>query len=103
MLKPLIVSCALALLAGSAAAGEAATITTDALYSGALADGLAKLEPLAAADDPEAWSGVGAIRLTQTIEGLSQALYRHGFAVDVAAPSLGVGYVPPIAANPAPE
>ena len=103
MLKPLIASCAVALLTASAVAGEAATITTDALYSGALADGLAKLEPLAAADDPEAWFGVGAIRLTQSIERFSQSLYRHGFAVDIAAPSLGVGYTPPIAANPAPE
>jgi hypothetical protein len=103
MLKPLIASGIVALLTASAVAGEAATITTAALYSGALKDGLAKLEPLAAADDPEAWFGIGAIRLTQTVEGLSQALYRHGFAVDVAAPSLGVGYTPPMAVNPTPE
>jgi hypothetical protein len=103
MLKPIVVLGALAMLIAPSVAGEAGAITTDALYSGALADGLRKLEPLAAADDPEAWFGIGAIRVTQAIEGLSQALYRHGFAIDVAAPSLGIGYAPPIPLNPNPE
>ena len=103
MLKPIVVLGAIAMLTAPATAGEAGTITTDALYSGALADGLGRLEPLAAADDPEAWFGIGAIRLTQAIEGVSQALYRHGFAIDVAAPSLGIGYAPPIPLNPKPE
>ena len=94
---------AVALLACPAVAGEAGTITTDALYAGALADGLAKLEPLAAADDSEAWFGIGAIKLTQSIEQLSQALYRHGLAIDAAPNAFGVGVILPIPQNPNPE
>ena len=94
---------AVALLACPAVAGEAGTITTDALYAGALADGLVKLEPLAAADDSEAWFGIGAIKLTQSIEQLSQALYRHGLAIDAAPNAFGVGVILPIPQNPNPE
>jgi hypothetical protein len=101
MLKPLIVIGALA--ASPAVAGEAGTIATDALYSGALADGLIKLEPLAAADDPEAWFGIGAIRLTQTVEGLTQALYRHGFQIPSGTTAFSMGVVLPIPQNPRPE
>lgn len=102
MLKSVIALGAAALLTGPALAGEAGTITTEALYSGMLSDGLAKLELLAAADDPETWFGIGAIRLTQTIEQLSQALYRHGFAIDAAPNALGVGVILPIPTNPNP-
>ena len=103
MHKPLIVVGALALMASPVLAGEAADITTDALYSGPLADGLASLEPLAAADDPEAWFGIGAIRLTLTIEQFAQTLYRHGFAIDAAPNAFGMGIVLPIPQNPNPE
>ena len=103
MLKPLIALGAVVLLSVPASAGEAGTITTEALYSGALAEGLGKLEPLAAADDPEAWFGIGAIRLTQTIEQLSQALYRHGVAIDVDPNAFGLGIGLPIPQNPKPE
>lgn len=103
MLKPLITLGAFAMLASPAIAGQAGYIATEALYSGALADGLAKLEPLAAADDYEAWFGIGAIRLTQTIEQFAQTLYRHGFAVDAGITAFGVGVVLPIPQNPYPE
>ena len=89
MRKPLIALGALALMAAPVLAGEAGDITTDALYAGSLDEGLSKLEPLAAADDPEAWFGIGAIRLTQTIEQLAQTLYRHGFAVGLELVRLG--------------
>ena len=102
MLKP-VVALGIALLASPVVAGEAGTITTDALYSGALAGGLTKLEPLAAADDPEAWFGIGAIKLTQSIERLSQALYRHGFAVDTGPTAFGTDVALPIPQNPNPE
>lgn len=103
MLKPLMALGALAMLMGPANAGDAGKIAIDALYAGTLADGLAQLEPRAAADDHEAWFGIGAIRLTQSIEHLSQALYRHGFAVDAAPNAFGPGVVLPIPANPQPE
>jgi hypothetical protein len=102
MLKHLIAVGAVAMLAGPALGGQAGTIATDALYSGALADGLAKLEPLAAADDQEAWFGIGAIRLTQAVEKLTQALYRHGFAVEAGTEAFGMGMVLPIPVNPDP-
>ncbi|MEO7223710.1 MAG: hypothetical protein ABIY37_14675 [Devosia sp.] len=103
MLKPLVVLGALACLASPAMAGKAGTLTTDALYSGSLADGLTGLEPLAAADDPEAWFGIAAIRLTQTIEGLAQALYRHGFEIPTGTTAFSMGVVLPIPQNPNPE
>jgi hypothetical protein len=103
MLKSLITLGAVAMLAGPAAAGQAGSIATEALYSGALADGLAKLEPLAAADDHQAWFGIGAIRLAQTIEQFSQTLYRHGFAVEAGTTAFGMGVVLPIPQNPNPE
>ena len=70
MLKPLMALGALAMLMGPANAGDAGKIAIDALYAGTLADGLAQLEPRAAADDHEAWFCIGAIRLTQSIEHL---------------------------------
>lgn len=103
MLKPLIALGTVALLAAPSVAGEAGTITTEALYSGALVDGLTKLEPLAAADDPEAWFGIGAIWLTQTIEQFAQALYRHGFAIEAGTTAFSMGIVLPIPQNPNPE
>jgi hypothetical protein len=103
MRKPLIAISVIAMMVSPAVAGEGGTITTEALYSGALADGLAKLEPLAAADDQEAWFGIGAIKLTQTIEQLTQTLYRHGFAVEAGTTVFGTGLILPIPQNPNPE
>ena len=103
MLKPLVALSAVALVTAPVFAGEAGTITTDALYSGALSDGLAKLEPLAAADDQEAWFGIGAIKLTQAVEALTQALYRHGFVIETGAGVLGPGVILPVPQNPDPE
>jgi hypothetical protein len=70
---------ALSLSASPALSGPAGDTLKDALYSGALVDGLGKLEPLAAGGDSEAAFGVGTIRLTQTLEKFTQTLYRHGF------------------------
>jgi len=103
MRKFLIAFGAVVLLASPAVAGEAGTIATEALYSGALADGLSKLEPLAAADDPEAWFGIGAIRLTRTIEQFAQTLYRHGFAIEAGTTAFSMGISLPIPQNPSPE
>lgn len=89
MRRVVIMSGMLAALAVPALGAEAGDALKDALYSGEFAAGVAKLDPLAAADDPEAWFGLGAIRLTETIEGLVQALYRHGFAVPDGGALLG--------------
>ena len=103
MWTKLIAAASLSLLALPAFAGEAGDLARDALYSGQLADGIAKLEPLAAADDPEAWFGIGAIRLTQSIEGAVQKLYRHGFAVPTASTVFGSGPEIFLPTNPTPE
>jgi hypothetical protein len=103
MWTKLIAAGSLSLLALPALAGEAGDFARDALYSGQLSDGVAKLEPLAAADDPEAWFGIGAIRLTQSIEGVIQKLHRHGFAVPTASTVFGSGPEIFLPTNPNPE
>ncbi|RYE07932.1 MAG: hypothetical protein EOP22_15790 [Hyphomicrobiales bacterium] len=75
-----------------------------ALWFGDLDTGMRTLEQLAAADDPEAWFGIGALKLAQTAEQLSQALYRHGFALpDTSNAILGPGARIPLQVNPNPE
>lgn len=103
MLKSLVALGAVAMLVAPAVAGQAGSIATEALYSGAFADGLTKLEPFAAADDHQAWFGIGAIRLTQTIEHFAQTLYRHGFAIEAGTTAFGMGIMLPIPQNPNPE
>jgi hypothetical protein len=103
MRSSLVAGTVLALMSVPAVAGPAGDIAREALYSGALADGIAKLQPLAAADDQEAWFGLGAIRLTQSFEELVQALYRHGFAVPSTASAFGPGVEIYLPSNPNPE
>jgi hypothetical protein len=92
------------MFAGSpAVAGPAGDILKHALYDGAMAEGLAQLEPMSAGGDTEATFGVGAIRLTQTIELFVQTLYRHGFALPSTNSVLGSGVTVPIPQNPNPE
>ena len=57
-----------------------APIANDYLKRGANADGEKALtEHLAThTDDDQAWFGLGVVRLVGTVEGLAQALYRHG-------------------------
>jgi hypothetical protein len=103
MLKHLVIAGALALAMGPAVAGPAGDTLRDALYAGRLAEGLATLEPLAAAGDSEAAFGVGALKLTRAFEGLSQALYRHGFSLPEGNALLGPGPQLAIPVNPDPE
>lgn len=86
-----------------AVAGPAGDVLKHALYDGAMAEGLVQLEPMSAAGDTEAKFGVGAIRLTQTIEHFVQTLYRHGFALPSTNSALGSGVTVPIPQNPNPE
>ena len=99
MLKRLIL--AALLCAAPALAGPAGDTLKDALYAGTLADGLAKLQPMAAGGDTEAAFGVGTIKLTQTLEHFAQALYRHGFDLPDGRAAGVVG--PAIPQNPNPE
>lgn len=92
-----------ALMASPGLAGPAGDALKDALYSGQLDEGIATLQPRAAADDPEAWFGIGAIQLTQSFEGLVQALYRHGFSVPNPPPVLGPSPQVFLPTNPNPE
>lgn len=100
----LVAGSVFALMASPGLAGPAGDALKEALYSGDFDKGIASLEPLAAADDQEAWFGLGAIQMTQSFEGLVQALYRHGFAVPNPPPVLGASpqVFLPTNPNPAP-
>ena len=83
MFKPFVLAAGAVLLcAAPALAGPAGDTLKDALYNGTLADGLGKLQPMAAAGDTEAAFGVGAIKLTQTLEqfagGELKPVFRNG-------------------------
>ena len=88
--------------ASVAQAGSTADTVTEALYSGAFARGLSTLEPMAASGDSEAAFGVGAIKLTMTLQSLAQTLYRHGFDMP-RSPLLGIVVGMRIPQNPDPE
>lgn len=64
--------------------------------------GVAKLEPLAGADQ-EARFGIGFLRFAVAIEGLAQGLYRHGFAAPDGGPMVGRPLAMPVPTNPNPE
>lgn len=102
MLKRLILIACLVLAATASRAGEAGEITTAALYSGELEEGIAKLEPLAAADH-EARFGVGFLRFAATIEAFAQGLYRHGFTAPDGGPMVGRPLAMPVPTNPNPK
>jgi hypothetical protein len=80
MIRSFVVAAGAVLLcAAPALAGPAGDTLKDALYSGSLAEGRSKLEPLAAGGDTEAAFGVGMLKLAQAAEHFTQILYRHGF------------------------
>lgn len=104
MFKPFAALGALVCLTVPSLAGQAGDIARDALYAGTLSDGLEKLASLAAADDHEAWFGIGAIKLAQAGERLSQALYRHGFSLpNMSNALLGQVVTLPLPVNPDPQ
>ena len=107
MLKSFAAAAAIAVLSSAPAlAGPAGETLKTALYAGTLAEGLATLEPLAAAGDTEASFGVGALKLTQSIEHFAQTLYHHGFTMPGSTPTaeaMGVMPLPSIPHNPNPE
>lgn len=89
-------------LAGPAHADETArAAAVSALTSGALAKGVATLTPLAAAGDPDAQLGLGMIQFLQSVEHLSQGLYRYGLQPprSFMLPIVRL----PVPLNPAPE
>ena len=94
--------CVLAAATAAGRAGEAADITAGALYSGKLQSGLDQLAPLAASDQ-EAKLGTGLIRVVGAVEGLAQALYRHGFTAPDGGPMMGRPLAMPVPPNPDPE
>ncbi len=90
------------LAAAPAHAGPAADILRGSLYRGALSAGLTSLQPMADAGDQEARFGVGILTFFTGVEGVLQALYRHGLAAPetgTLGPVLGV----PIPPNATPE
>lgn len=95
---------AVAALSSAAVGGPAGDILSQTLYSGTLADGLSKLEPMAAGGDTEAAFGVGAVKLTRTLEHFVQTLYRHGFSFPSTRSVLGPNLLVqvPQTANPEP-
>jgi hypothetical protein len=101
-MKLVATATAVLFLASPAFAGPAGDTLKTALYAGTLADGLAKLEPLAAGGDTEASFGVGALRLARTLEKATQTLYTHGFETPDAGPLASPDMIPPIPKNPNP-
>ncbi len=93
---------ALMLSAAPAWAGEGADLLRDSLYSGELAGGIEALTPLAQAGDQEARFGLGMLQFVTSLEGLAQALYRHGLAAPETGP-LGPVLGIPVPANATPE
>ena len=86
MLKRLMAVAVVAMAAPLPAhAGAGTDILRDGLYAGELAATGEKLKPLADAGEQDAKFGLGLVGFVAAIEGLSQALYRHG----VAAPDGG--------------
>lgn len=103
MLKRLCLIICLGLFATSPSrAGEAGDLAAEALYSGDLEGGIARLEPLAA-DDQEAKFGLGLIRFVTAVEGFAQALHRHGFTAPDGGPMMGRPLAMPVPVNPDPE
>lgn len=99
---------AAAMLAGALAlpapaqAGDGTDITRESLYAGTMDEGRVSLAPLAEAGEPDARFGLGLITFVEAIEGLAQALYRHGLAAPETGP-MGPAMLLPVPANPAPE
>lgn len=90
-------------LALPAVAGPAGDIARDYLYRGDPAGGLKAIEALGSpTTTAEEAFGEGMLLLAQTFEGLSQALYRHGFGAPNTGP-LGPVIPMPIPTNPTPE
>src|SRR5687768_5924033 len=108
MLKRLMaVALAAMVLPLPAFAGAGTDILRDGLYAGEIESTGVKLKPLADAGEADAKFGLGLITFVDAIEGLSQALYRHGAAAPdggpLAAGILGAPLpVPPVPANPDP-
>lgn len=85
-----------------ALAVTSADILRGSLYNGLIDRGIELLEPLAESGDTEARFGVGMLRFVGSIEGLLNAVYRHGMAM----PQTGVIGVPlpePLPRNSDPE
>lgn len=101
MLKPLM-ALAMALLAGSAVAGEGGDLARDHLYAGTLEAGVAALKPFDAGGDNEGRFGIGLIKFVAAIEHFTQGLYRHGFASPDVGP-MGPAVAMPVPVNPNPE
>jgi hypothetical protein len=103
MLKRIVPALAAALLAATqAVAGVGGDATRQALYDGSYASGIAALTPLAAGGDQEAKFGLGTLQFLSAVEGVVQALYRHGIAAPETGP-LGPVLGIPVPANANPE
>jgi hypothetical protein len=101
------VAALVSLLVPAAMAGEAGDRLPDLLYAGTAIDERAWFEEHCSSSDTEACFGLGLIDLIGTVEGLSQAFYRHGATtpqMPAAAMMLGLATEMPTGpANPDPE
>ena len=101
MFKRLLAVAAIATAPLPAFASAAGDLLTAGLYAGRTADTIEALKPLAAGETQEAKFALGFAQFVAAIEGLSQALYRHGATAPdggpMAAGMLGV----PMPAGPA--
>jgi hypothetical protein len=92
---------------GASASEESVALVEKHLQAGTLAAGETALEAVLKQNprDDEARFGLGAVQFVRSVEGLSQALYRHGFLHGVGrfAPVAFPGSNIPIPNNPAPQ
>ena len=102
MFKRLLAVAAVALAAPfPAVAGPAGDVLTSGLYAGQTASTVAGLKPLAETGDQEAKFALGFARFVAAIEGVSQALYRHGATAPNGGPMAAGILGMPMPAGPA--
>ncbi|MDB5505514.1 MAG: hypothetical protein JWR75_152 [Devosia sp.] len=103
MRKIMILAAAIAgcLMGESAVAQESFDTLRDGLYAGTLDSTAAALAPQVAAGDAEALYASGILGMVQAVEGVEQALYRHGFTPELHP--LGIVFNVPVMRNPNPE
>src|SRR5690349_11984949 len=83
-------------------AGVGGDVLRQHLYEGTLAQGIEELTPPAESGDPEAKFGLGMLRFFQGVEGVLNAMYRHGLAAPETGP-MGPVLLTPLPPNPNPE
>ena len=83
-------------------AGEGGDLLRQHLYEGSIGAGIEALRPLADGGDQESKFGLGVLTFFSGLEGMAQALYRHGLAAPSTGP-MGPELSLPMPTNPNPD